>query len=390
MKTVKIKRLATNRILNGYPALVDLDFSDLNDAEEGDFIRLMDTKNKFVGIGYLGNEKRTRGWVVTLEDREITKDFYKELFQAAYEKRKSFFTDNQTTAFRVFNSEGDGLGGVTVDYYEGYYVITWNSNGIYQHREAILAAFRSVFSTFKGIYEKNNYKDAYVVSQFVQGKEAPEPLIVKENGISFATYLDDGRMTGIFLDQKNVRNQIMNEYGIGKNVLNLFSYTGAFSVAAAMGGAIKTVSVDVANRSFDKTKEQFEVNGLDPEDHEIRVIDVDSYLDYAKKHQLKFDLVVIDPPTFARTKNKTFSVEDDYQNLITEILKVMTDDGILIASTNTWKLSNDDFYQIVSDGFEDYGIDGYLMEEFRLPEDFKINENYSESNYLKVFVIQKQ
>lgn len=390
LKKAQIKRLATNRILKGYPVLEEYDFSDFGSAKEGDFVRLVDPKQKFVAIGYLGNEKRNVGWVLTLEDEEITTSFVSQLFEEAKEKRNAYFTDNQTTAFRVFNSDGDGLGGLTIDYYEGYYVFTWYSQGIYEHRDMVLEAFEQVFTNYEGVYEKNNYKQATVKSQHVLGKEAPEPLVVKENGISFATYLNEGRMTGIFLDQRNVRKQIMFEYGVGNTVLNLFSYTGAFSVAAAMGGAIKTVSVDVANRSQEKTKEQFEINGLNPDDHEIRVIDVDSYLDYAQKHELAFDVIVVDPPTFARSKEGTFSVEEDYTDLVKNTLTILKPGGILIAATNTWKLSRDDFYGLISDGFNESGLDGYLVEEFALPDDFTIHANHPESNYLKVFVIEKQ
>lgn len=390
MKTVQVKRLATNRILKGYPVLEEYDFSDIGGAKEGDLIRLVDPKGNFVSVGYLGKEKRNIGWVLTLEDKQVDTQFVVRLFEKAKELRTAYFEDDQTTAFRVFNNDGDGLGGLTIDYYGGYYVFIWYNRGIYQQRDMILAAFNQVFNDYEGIYEKNNYRHAEIKSQHVLGEEAPEPLIIKENGISFATYLNDGWMTGIFLDQRSVRKQLMFEYGIGNRVLNLFSYTGAFSVAAAMGGAVKTVSVDVANRSQEKTKEQFEVNGLDPNDHEIRVIDVNSYLDYAMKHELEFDVVVIDPPTFARTKEGTFSVEDDYTDLIKDILSILRTGGVLIASTNAWKLSRDEFYGLISDGFDEQGIDGYLIEEFALPEDFNLNPNHLESDYLKVFVIEKQ
>ena len=94
------------------------------------------------------------------------------------------------------------------------------------------------------------------------GEQAPEPLLVTENGVQFATYLNEGLMTGIFLDQKEVRGRLVDGFAVGKTVLNMFSYTGAFSVAAAMGGAVATTSVDLAKRSLPKTTEQFEVNHL--------------------------------------------------------------------------------------------------------------------------------
>lgn len=127
----------------------------------------------------------------------------------------------------------------------------------------MIQAFREIYPEIVGGYEKIRFESVNLPeSQFIYGKEAPEPLIVKENGVKFAVYLNEGLMTGIFLDQKEVRGSLAEGFASGKTVLNMFSYTGAFSVAAAMGGAIETTSVDLAKRSL-KTQEQFEVNGLD-------------------------------------------------------------------------------------------------------------------------------
>ena len=389
MKKVHLKRLASNRVKNGYPVLGELDIFDQGDAKEGDLVRLYDPQKKFIGVAYLGEENRNIGWVLTNEDREINKGFYLEKLSQAKDFRSAFYENEDTTAFRVFNSQGDGIGGLTIDYYDGFYVVSWYNKGIYQYRDVILETFKDVFVHAKGVYEKNNFPDSKVKSQHVFGEEAPEPLIIKENGINYATYLNDGWMTGIFFDQRHVRYEIMTNYGVGQNVLNLFSYTGAFSVAATMGGAVKTVNVDVAKRSKELTAEQFAVNELDTGGHEIRVIDVDSYLDYAQKHELKFGLIVVDPPTFARTDKGTWSVEEDYSNLISQCLNILEEEGTLIVSTNAWKLSADDFYEIVEEGFNMAHEDGVLIDNYTLPEDYRISETYPESSYLKVFALQK-
>lgn len=392
MIKLQVKSLAANRIKKGYPALEDYDFKDKHKggASEGDLVKLVDTSNKFVGIGYIGNENKTAGWVLSLDKDEIIDErFFDRLFRIARDKRSAFYADKTTTAFRFFNSDGDGLGGLTIDYYDGYYVFSWYNKGLYSYREKILKAFRIAIPDYKGIYEKSNYPGAKVKSQFVEGEKHEGPHEILENGIRYNVYLNEGWMTGIFLDQRNVRRQIMESWGLGKKVLNTFSYTGAFSVAAAMGGATKTVNVDVANRSKERTVEQFEINGLDPSQHEIRVMDVFDYLDYAQKHQLRFDMIILDPPTFARTKKRTFSVEKDYTELVKEAIEVLAPNGILIASTNSWKISRDDFFEMVSQAFDDENIDAYLMDEYSIPEDYIVNPEYPESNYLKVFVLER-
>jgi len=131
------------------------------------------------------------------------------------------------------------------------------------------------------------------------------------------------------------------------------------------------------------------VNGLDSDQHEIRVMDVFSYLDYAKKHQLQFDLIVLDPPTFARTKKRTFSVDKDYTELVKDAVHVLAPGGLIITSTNAWNVSRDDFFDSVNLAFEEMNVDAYLVDEFGLPEDFAVNKQHPESDYLKVFVLER-
>jgi len=390
MNVLKIKELATDRIKKGFPVLEELDFVNKNELIEGDFVKLVDKSGKFVAYGYIGNEKKTAGYVLSLDESEkLEYAFFDRLFRIAREKRTAFYADDKTTAFRFFNGDGDGVGGLTIDYYAGYYIFSWYSAGIYKHKDMILKAFKVAIPDFKGIYEKCRYPQAPHKSRFVEGTKAEEPLVISENGIRYNAYLDEGWMTGLFLDQRNVRRKIMEDWGSGRNVLNAFSYTGAFSVAAAMGGAAKTVNVDVANRSKERTREQFEVNGLDSDQHEIRVMDVFAYLDYAKKHQLQFDLIVLDPPTFARTKKRTFSVDKDYTELAKDAVQVLAPGGLLITSTNAWNVSRDDFFDSVNQAFVDLDVDAYLVEEIGLPEDFAVNKQHPESDYLKVFVLER-
>ena len=137
------------------------------------------------------------------------------------------------------------------------------------------------------------------------------------------------------LDQRDVRKAIRDRYAEGKTVLNTFSYTGAFSVAAALGGATKTTSVDLANRSKSKTIEQFSMNGIDYEAQDIIVEDVFHYFKYAVKKNLTFDLVILDPPSFARSKKVTFSAAKDYTNLLKQAITITEDHGVIVASTNS-------------------------------------------------------
>lgn len=379
----------------GYPQIMREAIDNIEvipNLKEGDQIELVDRSGQFLGRGYYGNQNKCVGWVLTQNKKElINQEFIVGKISAALSRRSKLFSDQATTAFRIFNAEGDGFGGMTIDYYDQYLLINWYSQGVYSYKKEIIEALGRLMS-FKGIYEKARFqrgkmKDGH--DDFVTGERAKFPLIIKENGINYAVDLNDGPMTGIFLDQRHVRRAVRNRYANGKSVLNTFSYTGAFSVAAIMGGAKHTVSVDLANRSKPKTIEQFEINNINVGEHEIRVIDVFNYFDYAIKNEIKFDTVILDPPSFARSKKRTFSAEKDYTGLLEDAIKVTEDDGIIVASTNHNGFGINQFKKMIDRAFKMTKTEYEIVEIYRLPEDFPVFKEFKEGNYLKVVVLRK-
>ncbi|ANC21592.1 50S rRNA methyltransferase [Bacillus cereus] len=391
--TVKIKPKFIKEIKSGYPLILKDAIQNLNDVrEEGTIIKVVDEKSNFVGKGYYGKQNKGYGWILTRKESEqINQSFFESKIKSALHKRKQFYKSSDTTAFRVVNGEGDGLGGLIIDYYDGYYVVSWYSEGIYTFRDEIIAALQKV-ANFKGIYEKKRFdtKGKYIEGDdFVAGERGEFPLIVKENGVNFAVYLNDGAMVGVFLDQRNVRKQIRDKYAKGRTVLNMFSYTGAFSVFAALGGASKTTSVDLANRSLSKTIEQFSVNEVDYEAQDIIVEDVFLYFKYAAKKKMKFDMVVLDPPSFARSKKYTFSAAKDYKNLLKETIAITENNGIIVASTNCSAFDMKKFKGFIDTAFKEMNGKYKILEEHSLPEDFRTIDQFKEGDYLKVVFIEK-
>ena len=223
-------------------------------------------------------------------------------------------------------------------------------------------------------------------SAHLYGAEAPETFTVLENGVRYQVFLNDGLMTGIFLDQHDVRASLVDGLAAGKSLLNMFSYTAAFSVAAAMGGASQTVSVDLAKRSRELSEAHFLANGLTLDQHRFQVMDVFDYFKYAKRHDLSFDVIVIDPPSFARNKKRTFSVAKDYHRLVAQALEILNPQGIMILSTNAANFSKSKFKQEIEKGFA--GRKHRYLAEYGLPADFVYNKKDGSSNYLKVFTIK--
>lgn len=394
-KTIELQVNAQNiaDIKKGYPLI--LKEAILNPEvlkEEGSIIRLVDRNWRFIAKGYYGIQNKGIGWVLTKkEDEEIDFDFFEAKMTTAFERRASYFEDEDTTAFRLFNGEGDGIGGLTIDYFDGFYMVSWYSEGIYKLKHHVYSVLEKIVN-YKGVYEKKRFdtKGQYIdQDDFVKGEQGDFPIIVKENGMNFAIDLNDGAMTGIFLDQRDVRESIRDNYSEGKHVLNTFSYTGAFSVAAALGGAVKTTSVDLASRSLPKTIEQFSVNGIDYEQQEIRVMDVFDYFRYAKRHELKFDLVILDPPSFARSKKYTFSTARNYPELLMDAIAITEKNGIIVASTNNASFGMKRFKTFIEKAFKDSNSKYKILEESSLPRDFRTNRDFQEFNYLKVVILQK-
>lgn len=387
------KEAFIKKVNKGYPLIEKDALVDGHKLqEEGVIINLVTPKNQFLAKGYYGKQNKGYGWILTKKKSEqIDAAFFARKIQQAISSRHDFYASEDTTAFRVFNSEGDGIGGLIIDYYDGYYVMSWYSEGIYRFKEYVIEALKSA-PNFKGLYQKKrfNVKGQYIEEDdFVAGDKGEFPLIVKENGIRFAVYLNDGAMVGVFLDQRDVRKTIRDKYAKGKTVLNMFSYTGAFSVAAALGGAAKTTSVDLANRSLAKTIEQFSVNGIDHEAQDIIVEDVFKYFKYAVKKNMTFDLVVLDPPSFAKSKKHTFSAAKDYKDLLKEAIALTKPNGVIVASTNASNFDMKKFHSFIEKAFNEKGERYKMMEQFSLPADFKTIKKFKSGDYLKVVFIQK-
>jgi 23S rRNA (cytosine1962-C5)-methyltransferase len=388
---VTVKKEFVNKYKKGYPLILEEALEIIKDLkEEGQIITLVDEKKVFLGKGYYGKQNKGCGWILSnSKNSNLDYKFFYDKLRNAFSKRMKLYHSKDTNAFRVFNGEGDGIGGLTIDYFDEYYLITWYSRGIYAFKDNIFKAIKALVS-FEGIYEKKRFEENGMVvneDSYVYGRKAPEPLIVKENNVNFAIYLNDGAMVGVFLDQKEVRKVIKEKYSRSKRVLNTFSYTGAFSMAAAKGGAI-TTSVDLASRSLEKTTENFTINNINPEKHDIVVEDIFLYFKNAKKEKLKFDVVILDPPSFATSKDNRFSAAKDYKDLVKSAIEVTEDEGMIVASTNCATFNMEKFKRFIHQAFEEANRNYEIIEEHNLPEDFATTDKFPEGNYLKVVFVK--
>lgn len=380
MNRIRVSKRVEKKLAKG---LVLLEASDLENVNLKDQeVEVQSQEGTFLGTAYLSQQNKGLGWFVSTDKVTFNQAFFETLFRQAKEKRSAYYQDELTTAFRLFNQEGDGFGGLTVDLYGDYAVFSWYNSYVYQIRKVISEAFRQVFPEVLGTYEKIRFKGLDYESAHVYGQEAPDFLTVLENGVLYQVFMNDGLMTGIFLDQHEVRGSLVDGLAMGKSLLNMFSYTAAFSVAAAMGGASQTTSVDLAKRSRELSQAHFQANGLRTDDHRFIVMDVFEYFKYAKRKGLTYDVIVLDPPSFARNKKQTFSVAKDYHKLISQSLDILNPGGIIIASTNAANVSRQKFTEQIDKGFA--GRSYQILNKYGLPADFAYNKKDESSNYLKV------
>ena len=380
MNRIRVSKRVEKKLAKG---LVLLEASDLENVNLKDQeVEVQSQEGIFLGTAYLSQQNKGLGWFVSKDKVAFNQAFFETLFRQAKEKRKSYYQDDLTTAFRLFNQEGDGFGGLTVDLYGDYAVFSWYNSYVYQICQTISEAFRQIFPEVLGAYEKIRFKGLDYESAHVYGQEAPDFFTVLENGVLYQVFMNDGLMTGIFLDQHEVRGSLVDGLAMGKSLLNMFSYTAAFSVSAAMGGASQTTSVDLAKRSRELSQAHFQANGISTDDHRFVVMDVFEYFKYAKRKGLTYDVIVLDPPSFARNKKQTFSVAKDYHKLISQSLEILNPGGIIIASTNAANVSRQKFTEQIDKGFA--GRSYQILNKYGLPADFAYNKKDESSNYLKV------
>lgn len=299
-----------------------------------------------------------------------------------YGLARSSLGERPTTAFRLVNELGDALPGLAVDVYGEHLVAhLYGEDGPWSapdRRTRVLDALGSM--GFRGVYLKVRPKQANVIvdarserfapAKPVRGEPAPDELVVHELGVPFLVRLGDGLSTGIFLDQRQNRG-VVRELASGQSVLNLFAYTCGFSVAAALGGAFRTVSVDASAPALERGRANMAAAAvLDTADHSFVQTDVFRWLAQAKKRGERFDLVVLDPPSYSTTKTSRFSSEKDYRELARSVLPLLRNGGRLLACSNHRGMSRGKFRKHLFDAAKDEGRAVSSLRDLPEPLDF--------------------
>lgn len=284
--------------------------------------------------------------------------------------------DSPKSAFRLVNKEADGAQHIAVDKYGEWFVVHFYAPMEAHFEAALFDALMRLGP--RGVYIKRRPRQANVIvnaraEQYaphepVRGEKAPFEIAIEENGLEYQIRLYDGLSTGIFLDQRHNRKRIF-DHAKDKRVLNLFSYTAGFSIAAAAGGAREVVNVDASKQITAKAIRNVE-HSHTPQVHRFVVDDVFSYLHRLKKRQELFDCIILDPPSYSTTRSARFSAERDYTKLVDGALSVLAKGGILLTCTNLQNITPERFYNWIKDAFSRAGRSQPHIQAFDPPDDF--------------------
>ena len=362
----------------------------------GDLLELIDQSGRFVATALADPAERVVARVIARNKMTLDQVWLKKRLLAASKLRETFIDRSATDTYRLVNGEGDLLPGLTVDRYGDFLLLQLYGNCWRPHLTLLVRTLDELFKP-AGIYEKGrpqNTRELEAVShsksfgRLLAGKAAPEKLSVQENGLRFMVSLEKGLDSGLFMDQRKNR-QLLMPLMAGKRFLNLFSYTGAFSVAAAAAGASQVTSVDVSPHYTDRAKGNFELNRLNPKRHEFVVGDCfDTMAGFAKAKR-KFDIILMDPPSFSSTAKSRFTTRGGTSDLVAQALPLLDEGGILVCSSNHQKVDIADYLKEIRRGALQAGCQLKVVTVAGQPEDYPYTVTLPEGRYLKFVVCVK-
>lgn len=358
-------------------------------GKAGDLVHLCSEKGKFLATALLAPAEKVVARVLGSKPIQLNKAWLTEKIEVAIQLRRYADLDD-TTAYRLVNAEGDGLPGLTVDRYEDHLMVQLYSECWRPYLQLITDALQQSLQPV-GIYEKKRPQKTRQLeaedgskkySQLLSGAAWSGLQQVQECGLSYLVDLETGLNTGLFFDQRDNRRDLMKQVA-GKTFLNLFAYTGAFSVAAAASGAKKVTSVDTSAKYLDWAKENFAVNRLNPKRHEFVVDDCFAALDRFAKEKRKFDIILFDPPSFSTTRKSTFSTKGGTADLVAKTIPLLEPGGLLIGSSNHQKSELADYLKEFRRGTLVANSELRVVGTHAQPVDFPYTVTFPEGRYLK-------
>lgn len=349
------------------------------DVEPGTVVTVRDREDHFVGRGIAEDGPiAVRVW--STRDVPIDVGFVRSRIRDAVRLRERITPPN-TDAIRLVHGEGDRIGGVTCDRYGEHAVLRIDGTGALAFKEAIVDALVEE-ARLSGLVIKTGRRGETNV-ELAHGAVPTEPLEVLEHGMHLLVDVWRGQKTGLFLDHRESRRAV-RRVAEGMRVLNLYGYTGGFSVAAGLGGARTVDTVDTAEGALGFARQSWAKNGLAPGLHDAIVEDVPRYLEQAHAEKREWDLIISDPPSFAPRKDAAGSALKAYRKLHRSCLKMLSDGGLYLAASCSSHVDRAAFEQTLRDGAEKARVVLQILGRWGAAPDHPGLLAFPEGDYLKV------
>ncbi len=329
--------------------------------------------------------------VLTFEQEKIDQAWWNRRIAVAHDVRRTLgLTDNPSTdCYRLVHGEGDSLPGLVIDIYGSVAVVQCHSVGMYHSRMAIAEALREVYGErLTAIYDKSSQTVPFkaglnAIDGYLWGNSEHKSLVVKENGEKFLVNWEEGQKTGFFLDQRYNR-ELVRHYAKGRTVLNTFCYTGGFSVYAASGGAVEVCSVDASERAVQLADENMRLNFGADYPHKAVAADA---VEYLKQIGDKYDLIILDPPAFAKHHKVLGNAMQGYKRINARAMSQIKPGGILFTFSCSQAVSKELFRTMVFSAAAIAGRKVRILHQLTQPADHPINIYHPEGEYLKGLVL---
>lgn len=356
---------------------------------DGEVVEVYDNKEEFLGIGHYQDSSIA---VRIFSFQKVNPDaaFWRSKIQSAYDFRKKInLADNpDTNCFRLIYGEGDGLPGLIIDYYNGTCVMQCHSIGMHRIKNELVEALKEVFGEkLVAVFDKSaetlpkKYAEG-IKNEYLFGKGTDEQHFVKENGLSFWADWKSGQKTGFFIDQRENR-QMLARYSVGKTILNSFCYTGAFSIYALSGGAVEVHSVDSSKRAIELADKNVKLNSFSGK-HKSFPVDV---FDFLKNKKDVYDVMVLDPPAFAKHHDVRHNAVMGYKRLNVEALRQIKSGGILFTFSCSQVIGRDLFEKTIMSAAIIAGRNVRILHHLSQAPDHPVNIFHPEGEYLKGLVL---
>ena len=386
--TVTLKKNHDNRLKKGHLWIYSNEIDKISDPIlQGEVVRVLNAKGESFGLGFYNPNSLIAVRLLSADEISSPAEFLLERFSVAKKYRENLFPGS--TSYRFIFGESDFLPGLVIDRYGNYFSVQILSSGMELWLDSIKKSQLQIFPETLGIVEKNKSKlrelEGLELREGIIWGDVPERILMNENGIQYEISLLDGQKTGYFLDQKPNRQRIQ-ELASGKSVLDCFTNQGGFALNAAKGGAKHVLGIDISDRAIESCRKNANLNSL--KNVLFQTADVFDFLKEESEKQSEWDMIILDPPSFTKSKKNVPSAKKGYAEINRMALNLLPQHGFLVTASCSHHIFEDTFLDIIHQESVSAGRQLRLVFRGNQSPDHPILQSMPETQYLKFFIFE--